>query len=68
MVLLQQPAPAAVAQLDGLGRRADEIREQNGGKHAVIGPGSLQTDRLDERPDRIDDSLPISVVRHVRTA
>jgi len=49
VVLLEELAPAAVAELGGAGGRADEVGEEDGGQHAIRSRG-LPSAR-DELPD-----------------
>ncbi len=62
VVTLDELVPLAVAELDRLLRRADDVREEHGREHAVdlgLLPGSLLPDTVQELPDRLDDLVRV---------
>ena len=68
MVPLEQLAPAAIAELGRLRRRADDVREQNGGQNG-FGLRVLPTTRImnskEEALDLVAEALEIFAGRHV---
>ena len=62
VVVLEQLAPARVAELHGLGRRADDVGEQDRREHAVdlgLGAGLLVPHAQEELFERSSVGLPV---------
>ena len=68
VVTLDELMPLAVAELDRLLRRADDVREEHGREHAVdlrLLPGPLVPDSPQELLDRVDDLVGVDPGRVV---